>query len=218
MLSQLFFLMLAGCPDPTTAADLGNPGPGGGAPGAPGGPAPDGGAPQGPPPEPGSFDLPDGAGVTIKGTLSYSGDKTGQLRIDILKKEEDAPPQLLHVEKLDAVGTFQLQVPPNTGPVSLVAFIDAEDDGPSVDDPAGLVAIEIGDENLDDVAIALSDDPDLGDLTPGDAPPPGEVPSMNGAAPENPEIPVPDEEEATEAAPENAAAEAKPPTETAASE
>ena len=186
MLTHLMFLMLAGCPDPTTAADLGNPGPGGGAPG-PGGQGTEG-APQGPPPEPGSFNMEEGAGVTVSGTLRYTGEAKGMVRIDVLRKEEDAPPQLLHVEKLDGPGEFSFQAPSNTGEVSLVAFVDVDEDGPSPTDPAGRADIEIAEETLADLRIDLSDEPELGDLTPGDAPAPSDAPSEDGAAPTNPEI------------------------------
>jgi hypothetical protein len=185
MLTHLMFLMLAGCPDPTTAADLGNPGPGGAAPGGNG----TEGAPQGPPPEPGNFDLDDGAGVTVSGTLRYTGEAKGMVRIDVLKKEEDAPPQLLHVEKLDAAGAFSFQAPSNTGEVSLVAFVDVDEDGPSPTDPAGRADIEIAEATVADLQIDLSDEPELGDLTPGDAPAPGDILGEDGAAPTNPEIP-----------------------------
>jgi len=190
MFTHFMFLMLAGCPDPTTAADLGNPGPGGAPPGAPGGGGSPGALSDGPPPEPGQFDLAEGAGVRISGTLSYAGKATGQLRIDILKTPTDAPPMLLHVEKLDTIGNYSIQVPPNTGSVSLVAFVDADDDGPSAHDPAGLISIDISDSNLDDIDIQLSDEPDLGALTPGDSPPPTEIPADDPAPQAKAEIKV----------------------------
>jgi hypothetical protein len=208
MLTHFLFLLLAGCPDPTTAADLGNPGPGGA---TPGGEAPGGG----PPPEPGQFKLAQGAGVTISGTLSYSGSRAGQVRIDILRTAEDSPPMLLHVEKVDAIGTYAIQAPPNTGAVSLVAFVDSADDGPSTDDPAGLITIEIGDADLAEIDIQLSDEPDLGELTPGDAPPPPAGHATDDAAAEAPAIP-PSEEAAVPEVPADADAaqdevEAEPP-------
>lgn len=206
MLTHLMFLMLAGCPDPTTASDLGNPGPGGGAPG-PGGSGTEG-TPQGPPPEPGNFNLEDGAGVTVSGTLQYTGDAKGGVRIDVLRKEEDAPPQLLHVEKLDAPGAFSFQAPSNTGEVSLVAFVDVDEDGPSPSDPAGRADIEIAEETVGELLIDLSDEPELGDLTPGDAPAPSDVLAEDGAAPTNPEVATGTPEDAPVEAPEDPAAEA----------
>jgi len=180
----MLFFILSGCPDPTTAADLGNPGPGGG---PAGGSAPSEGGPQGPPPEPGSFSLDDDAGIRVSGILAYSGSEKGSLRIDVLKKEDDLPPQLLHIENPDALGAFSFQAPPNTGAVTLVAFIDVSSDGPSADDPAGLLSIEIGESPVADIEIQLSDDPDLGELTPGDAPPPPGSASEAGPPPTPPD-------------------------------
>ena len=211
MLTHLMFFMLAGCPDPTTAADLGNPGPGGGAPG-PGGAGTEG-APQGPPPEPGNFSLDDGAGVTVSGTLKYTGEAKGGVRIDVLRKEDDAPPQLLHVEKLDAPGAFSFQAPSNTGEVSLVAFVDVDDDGPSPSDPAGRADIEIAEETVGELVIDLSDEPELGDLTPGDAPAPADVLAEDGAAPTNPEVGTDTPEAPPTDAPEAPAVEAPAATE-----
>ena len=58
------------------------------------------------------------------------------------------------------------QAPSNTGEVSLVAFVDVDEDGPSPTDPAGRADIEIAEETLADLRIDLSDEPELGDLTP----------------------------------------------------
>ena len=187
MFLSVFFVLLQGCPDPTTAADLGNPGPGGGAPGPADGPGP--GFAEGPPPAPDQFDVGDEGGVLIGGVLEYSGDKTGQVRLDFLRTEGDAPPQLLHVEKLDALGPFEMRVPANTGPVTIVAFVDIDDDGPNSTDPAGLVQLAIEEAAMSNVSIVLSDAPDLGALTPGSAPP--SATDASGAAPEAPEIETP---------------------------
>jgi hypothetical protein len=74
-LPAFFVLMLQACPDPTTASDLGH-GPGGGPAGGPAGGGSAGpGQPLGPPPEAGSFQVEDGSGVTISGTLVYEGSK-----------------------------------------------------------------------------------------------------------------------------------------------
>ena len=186
MIVSFMLVFLQGCPDPTTAADLGNPGPGGAAPGAADGPAPGAdGAGFGPPPAPEQFSVEEG-GVAISGTLQYTGDKKGQVRLDFLRTEGDAPPHLLHVEKLADLGAFEMRVPANTGPVTVVAFVDVEDDGPNSTDPAGMVQLAIEEAAITDVAITLSDAPDLGALTPGNEPPP-EV-NGSGSAPEQPEV------------------------------
>ena len=186
MIVSFMLMLLHGCPDPTTAADLGNPGPGGAAPGPGGGPAPGAdGAGLGPPPAPEQFAVGEG-GVAISGTLLYDGEKTGQVRLDFLRTEGDAPPHLLHVEKLTQLGAFEMRVPANTGPVTVVAFVDVDDDGPNSTDPAGLIQLAIEEAAITDVSITLSDAPDLGSLTPGNEPPP-EV-NGSGSAPEQPEV------------------------------
>ena len=186
MIVSFMLILLQGCPDPTTAADLGNPGPGGAAPGPGGGPAPGAdGAGFGPPPAPEQFSVGEG-GVAISGNLVYAGDKKGQVRLDFLRTEGDAPPHLLHVEKLTDLGAFEMRVPANTGPVTVVAFVDVDDDGPNSSDPAGLIQLAIEEAAITDVSITLSDSPDLGSLTPGNEPPP-EV-DGSGSAPEQPEV------------------------------
>ena len=207
MLAAAVLLILQGCPDPTTAAELGNPGPGGGSPGGEGGPAPAGSAASpGPPPSPGSFDVPDGAGVVVSGTLTYEGTKEGEVRIDFLQREGDAPPQLLHVEILESVGVFSISAPPNLGETVMVAFIDVDQDGPSATDPAGMHTIVIEEGEILNLSIALSDEPDLGNFTPGNNAPPDALPAIDGAAPTNPEVVPIDSNSATEAS-ENTALE-----------
>lgn len=226
MITQLLFLTLFACPDPTTAADLGNPGPGGAQPGTAGSPNPGEGGSQGPPPAPGQFNVAAGTGVGVSGTLSYEGSKEGQLRVDFLATEDDAPPRLLHVEKLDAFGAFTVATPPNTGSVAIVAFVDIDGDGPSPGDPAGMTRVSIEEANLTGVDIELSDSPDLGDLTPGTAGPapvddggeavPSEEPTPSAEdepaePPTEAEVPAP---EAEAPAPEaEAETEAAPPSE-----
>jgi hypothetical protein len=131
-------------------------------------------------------------GVTISGSLSYEGSVKGQVRLDFLRTEGDGPPHLLHVEKLDDLGTFSMQVPSNTGPVTVVAFIDVDNDGPNSSDPAGLVQLAIEESTIANVSITLADSPDLGDLTPGDDPPPGT--EVTGAAAEEPPVLPPNPE------------------------
>lgn len=167
--SALFLLMLQACPDPTTASDLGH-GPGGGP--ASGSPTPGGttGQPLGPPPEPGSFQVEAGTGVTISGTLAYEGSQTGVFRIDFLSKEGEAPPTLAHMLELEGPGPFSVEAPPGTGSLYIVGFVDVKGDGPSASDPAGMLAepIVIDSSPVADLVLTLSDAPDLGDFTPGD--------------------------------------------------
>ncbi len=207
MLVQMLMLSLFACPDPTTAADLGNPGPGGAEPGAPGGPQ---AAMDGPPPAPGNFNVEAGTGVIIEGSISYPGALEGQLRLDFLATEDDAPPRLLHVEKLNGFGTFSVSTPPNTGAVAIVGFVDVDEDGPSPKDPAGMIRVNIEETNITGADIELSDDPDLGDLTPGDVTPPSAEEPSSGSAPTDPQVEPTDSTEPEKEAVEPPAPEAEP--------
>jgi hypothetical protein len=224
-ISALLMLMLQGCPDPTTASELGH-GPAG-APGSSGG-ASSPGKPQGPPPAPGSFQVDEGTGVTISGTLAYEGSQTGVFRIDFLLKEADAPPTLAHMLELDAPGPFSVEAPEGTGSLYVVGFVDVKGDGPSASDPAGMLEVPIVVESspIADLVLTLSDAPELGDFTPGDhavvptegpaggvkaapldAPPaPEEAPAEPEEAPAEPEE-APAEPEEAPAEPEEAPAE-----------
>jgi hypothetical protein len=83
----------------------------------------------------------------------------------------------------------------------MVAFIDVEKDGPSASDPAALQTIEIEEDALSDIVLALSDEPDLGGFTPGNNAPPDALPAMDGPAPTNPEVVPPDSNSADEEEP-----------------
>jgi hypothetical protein len=200
-ISALLMLTLQGCPDPTTASELGH-GPAG-APGSSGG-ASTPGMPLGPPPAPGSFQVEAGTGVTISGTLSYEGSQTGVFRIDFLQKEGDAPPTLAHMLELDEPGPFSVEAPQGTGSLYVVGFVDVEGDGPSASDPAGMLEAPILVESspVADLVLTLTDAPDLGNFTPGDhavvptEAPAGEVQAAPEEAPPAPEEAPAEPEEA----------------------
>jgi hypothetical protein len=199
-LPAFFVLLLQACPDPTTASDLGH-GPGGGPAGGPAGGGSAGpGQPLGPPPEAGSFQVEDGSGVTISGTLVYEGSKTGVFRIDFLQKEGEAPPTLAHMIELDTPGPFSVAAPAETGSLYVVGFVDIDGDGPSTSDPAGMLEepIVVGDAAISELVLTLSDAPDLGNFTPGDH---KVIPTEDASAEEAPTEEAPTEEEPTEEAP-----------------
>ena len=188
-------LNLAGCPDPTVEPSGGGGpgGPGGGGPGGPGGGGPGGpGGGAGQPTRPADvlFKVEAGQGVTISGTVAYEGEKTGQLKLDFLNKNESGLPDLLHTMKLDAPGAWTVEAPKGLGEVYVISFIDQKDDGPSPDDPAGMTTepLQVGEEPIADVTVTLSDEPDLGAFTPGaGGPPPGNGgPKGDGGGPGGP--------------------------------
>lgn len=179
-------LLLVGCPDPSVqsssgpggagAPSQGGPGPGPGAAGAGG---PGGGQMR---PENATFKVEAGQGVTVSGTLEYAGSKTGVIRLDFLRKSNNAL-DLAHTMTLDAPGPWSVEAPKGLGELYIVGFIDEKSDGPSAEDPAGKPegTLTVGDAAITDVKITLTDDADLGELEPGKGgAPPG---AKGGGAP-----------------------------------
>jgi hypothetical protein len=135
------------------------------------------------------FSVKEGEGVPLTGTISYTGSKSGKIRIDFLKMTSNQPPQLAHTVELPAWGEWTVSAPRGFGDVRIVGFLDQTGDGPSKDDPACAWAgvLAIGQDPITNVDLVLSDTPDLGDLTPGSQPPPGVAPSgSNAGAPAGP--------------------------------
>lgn len=197
-------LATAGCPDPNPTGSYGAAeGQGTGpatADGGTGGPAPS--SPGATRPNDARFKVAKDEGVELSGTFEYSGDKTGQLRLDFLTMEDGQPPRLVHTKELTKKGPWSVRVPKDYGNLYVVAFIDQAGDGPGGDDPAAVTeAVSVGAEDVTGVTLALSDDPDLGLFTPGGAPnspPPGEPapgePAPGEPAPDGPppDGPAPD--------------------------
>lgn len=211
-------VVLGGCPDPNAVAE--------GAPSVEQPPLVEGGAPPpgappidpgaGPPPtgepvpppsgEAGStagrpagvaFQVEPGKGVRLAGTVSYAGSASGTLRIDFLKNPAGATfPELVHTLSLPAPGPWSVEAPVDLGEVSIVAFLDANDDGPGAGEPAGMIErTTVGSAAMSNLDITLSDTPELGALKPGAGPggpahpggavppPPGDAPPAPGDAP-----------------------------------
>lgn len=173
-LASILSLALTACPQAQDNGGAGAKGPSGGAPA------------EGAPPEMSTAAHPDdarwklaeGEGIALSGTVSYEGEPpTGAVRVDVLTQSGDAPPHLVSAETLDGLGPFTIRAPKDFGEVHLVAFIDRAGDGPSPDDAAATLKVTIGAEDVAELSLALSDEPDLGGLTPG-APP-----TENGGAP-----------------------------------
>lgn len=167
---SVFFLLVA-CPDPTSVPGTvavdgveSAKGPGaGGAGKPPTGPA-DGG------PGATGFKVAAGQGVIVSGTFSYTGKKTGALRLDFLEEAEGAGGRkLAHVATIDAFGEWKVEAPKNFGTVRLMAFIDENGDGPSESDPvmAWPDPVEIGEADIGGLDFKLTDEPQLHDLAPG---------------------------------------------------
>ena len=174
-LSTLFLaLPLIACP--AEVPDNMATGPGGG-PSGTGNPTPSGAPPLVPTEvNMAQFNLGEGEGVTLTGTLSYGGEQEGKLLLQILTIREDGP-FLEHSQDLEETGPFSLEVPKMLGEARMVVFLDSAGDGASASDPAGMRTITVGLSALQGVDIEIVDDADLGDLAPGghgemSAPPP----------------------------------------------
>jgi hypothetical protein len=160
-------LLLAGCPESPGPEGPGGEGPGAGGPGGPPPGGPGAGGPEGRP-DNAHFDVAEGEGVTLSGTMSYDGEQAGSIRLDFLVIDAGGTaPKLMHAESLNEMGAWSLDVPKDFGELIVVGFIDADADGPSPTDPAATVTLDVAGENMPDIELKLVDDPDLGTLTPG---------------------------------------------------
>lgn len=129
-----------------------------------------------------SFDFTNGE-VILSGTVSYEGEKSGRIRMDLLTQEGIAAPMLVSAEEAPELGPFQVKVPKDFGQLHILGFIDQASDGPSPDDPAGKVTIEVGEVDIEGLELVLSEDPDLGVLRPG-PPPDGQEGGPPGGEPQ----------------------------------
>lgn len=165
--------LLAACPDPSAKSDggegkvaMGGPPPGAPPPGSP----PPGAAPTatgGVRPNT-AFQVAPGQGIKISGTVSYAGTRKGDLRVDFLRSNLGSFPELVHSVTLPQPGAFEVEAPKGFGEVSVVAFLDADGNGPSDGEPAARVdgTLKIEDKDIGGITLTLSDNPDLGDLKP----------------------------------------------------
>jgi hypothetical protein len=124
--------------------------------------------------------------VKVSGTIAYTGSAKGTIYFDVLSRGQDALPTLIHSGEVAAPGPFEFEAKKDFGEVFVVAFLDANGTGstPEATEPAGRVpgAVKIGSEPISGLTIALSDTPDLGDLTPSGGAG-GAAPSAAPAAP-----------------------------------
>lgn len=110
----------------------------------------------------------------LEGTVSYEGDATGKVRLDLLTQEGISAPQLVSAEEISGLGPFSIKVPQNFGQLHILGFVDQESDGPSEGEPAGKLTIEVGEVDITGLELVMSMDPELGSLRPG--PPPTDQP------------------------------------------
>ena len=159
-------VLLTGCPNPNAGTDapMGGNSPPGGMPGQEGG----GGQPAGGRPEIAGFVVDAGQGVTLSGTVVYTGTHTGTLRVDFLQKGKGGTfPELVHALTLDKPGPWSVEAPKDLGELSIVSFLDSDNNGPGPGEPAGMIeSATVGAVPVPNLDITLSDEPNLGAMTP----------------------------------------------------
>lgn len=194
--SPLFLLLLAGCPDPEKPYDpsaASGPQP---PPGAPAGGASSGEGTPAAPPNSGAtiptLDVPEGMGVEVSGTFTYTGTAQGTRRIDFFKIDNDGKPMVLHALALEADGPWKTQLPKNLGPTLVLAFVDATGNGPDPTEPAAWrTDISVAEAAITGVDLAPADGASnpyaIGappqPPTPGPGQPTGVAPPPSGAEP-----------------------------------
>ena len=143
--------------------------------------------------EPPGFQVEEGQGVMVSGTVKYEGDKTGTYRMDFLRPPgEGQRPGAVHTMSIEGQGEWSVEVPKDFGELAIVAFVDVNDDGPSPDEPKVVLEkpIEVGSEPITGIEMVVQDDWDLNHKPPngqrmrpgqgkaggqpGQQPPPGE--------------------------------------------
>jgi len=118
--------------------------------------------------EPLGFELADGEGVELSGTITISDEllAAGQLRIEILSGG-GAEPTLLHAEILEQGGPWSVIAPKDLGEIQILAYIDENANGPSADEPHGeIVEVDVEDEALPGLDFAVEGSVDGRSATP----------------------------------------------------
>lgn len=186
----------AGAPPPTSSA---------GDPNAPVGPPPgagdgtaEGALPPSPPPDgtpadpgtqmaPTKLQLAPGEGVTLSGTIQYSGTLTRPIRIDLSQPaptaDNSGASKILLATQIQAAGPWSVELPRGVGKVDIVAFIDADNNGPSDNEPvARRTGVQVGDAPVAGLDLTLTDPPGFV------APPALEPDTMGGQTGTSPKV------------------------------
>lgn len=180
---------------------------------------------------PPGFVLDEGEGVTLSGSIRFVGaaEPVGTLMLEISvdpgEGAETTGP--IHVQELEGLGEWSAQVPEDLGPIRLIAYFDADMNGPGPDEPQGHYdpPLSVGSEDIPGIDFMVTDQaqpedpsappPETSDFEPHvksesekEAEPPlmvigtGDVPGAEGAPTEEaPVVEAPVEKAPAEAAP-----------------
>jgi len=131
--------------------------------------------------QPPGFEVAEGEGVLLSGSVSYQGQVQGKLRVDFLREGgSNEIPAALHTLSLDAPGPWSVEVPEGFGPIGIVAFIDTDQDGPSRNEPKVVLSgtLQVESEPISGIELLIEDDWDRGRPQTGQRPAP---PSLRGS-------------------------------------
>ena len=94
--------------------------------------------------------------ITVSGIIS-GGDDQLSVDLDVRVPDPKSPGGVSAQGKMliEAPGPFEIEVPVDLGALELHAFQDLSGDGPTGDDPFAGVNLEIGDEDVEDVTLAM---------------------------------------------------------------
>jgi hypothetical protein len=109
--------------------------------------------------------------VTLSGTATYTGNKTGKINIEVLQNEEQVgAPTLLAQKSLSELGAFEIKVPKEQQNLTIMIYIDTNLDEITDNDPRGYYTFASGTKNITDVTVTILDEKELKELKEKDKP------------------------------------------------
>ncbi len=111
--------------------------------------------------KPPGFEVEEGQGVILSGTVSYEGDSTGTVRVDFLRPPGKGQlPGAVHTLALDAPGDWTVEAPKDFGELIIVSFIDVNNDGPSRGEPKVVLdpPMKVEGEPVTGIELTIQDD------------------------------------------------------------
>jgi hypothetical protein len=104
--------------------------------------------------------LGDDEGIELSGTMAYLDDPplVGTVRLEVMTTGDDGEATLLVVEDLEGLGPWSVRVPEDLGPVNLLAYVDAEMNGPNPGEPSSnlIEPITVAKADISGIELVLS--------------------------------------------------------------
>lgn len=102
----------------------------------------------------------DDEGIELSGTTAYLDDTplVGTVRLEVMTAGGDGETTLLVVEDLEGLGPWSVRVPEDLGPVNVLAYVDAEMNGPSPGEPSSnlIEPITVAKADISGIELVLS--------------------------------------------------------------